>query len=269
MRLKKEYTEWVKKKYSISHALACKITGCCRTSKYYTLLMPEKDALLKEMISRVIGASRKGRNKVIVLLQRSNPNLSKSKIRRVYQKEGFSLFKRVKKRVSSNPANPIILPFSKNVEWAMDFMSDSLTNGRRIRTLNIIDHFDRSCLAIEVEHSFPARKVTMILDRIIEEKGKPQTIRTDNGPEFTSKCFQLWLKQRKIKWAPIEKGAPQQNGIIERFNRTYREDVLDANVFSSITSAKQITEVFIEDYNNNRPHEALGNKTPKEYSNVA
>jgi len=269
VRLKKEYTEWVKRKYLISHALACKVTGWCRTSQYYTQLMPAKDAVLKELISGVIGASRKGRNKVIVLLQRKNPQLSKSKIRRVYQKEGFSLFKRPRKRVANNPANPIIVPFSKNVEWAMDFMSDSLANGRRLRTLNIIDHFNRSCLGVEVEHSFPARRVTAILDRIIEEKGKPQIIRTDNGPEFTSKYFQLWLRERKIRWAPIEKGAPQQNGIIERFNRTYREEVLDANVFSSLKSAKEMTRVFIEDYNNHRPHEALGNKTPNEYAKVA
>jgi putative transposase len=95
------------------------------------------------------------------------------------------------------------------------------------------------------------------------------TIRTDNGPEFTSKVFQLWLKERKIKWSAIQKGAPQQNAIVERFNRTFREDVLDANLFASIKIGKQITEQFIAEYNYSRPHEALGNRTPYEFSNAA
>ncbi len=269
MQLKQQCVEYLRQKYRITHALASKLTGWCRTSKYYHKIMPEKDCVVKGIITSVIGSSTKGRNKVITLVQRKHPDLSKFKIRRVYQKEGFSLFKRPKKPRTNNICNPITIPVCKNKEWAMDFMSDALTNGRKFRTLNIIDHYDRRCVGIEVEHNFPARRVTMILDRIIDQEGKPEMIRTDNGPEFTSKVFQLWLKERKIKWSAIQKGAPQQNAIVERFNRTFREDVLDANLFASIKAGKEITEQFIWEYNNSRPHEALANRTQNEYSNAA
>ena len=101
---------------------------------------------------------------------------------------------------------------------------------------------------------------------MIEKYGKPQKIRTDNGPEFTSKRFQSWLSDQKIKWSKIQKGSPWQNAIVERFNRTYREDILDANWFYNINQAQQITDEWIEDYNNERPHEALDYQTPKQYA---
>lgn len=102
-------------------------------------------------------------------------------------------------------------------------------------------------------------------ERIIEKHGKPKRIRTDNGPEFTSNLFQQWLDKNEIERAKIQKGKPQQNAIVERFNRTYREDVLDANLFFTLDQARDLTEQWIEDYNNERPHEALEFKTPAEY----
>jgi putative transposase len=152
------------------------------------------------------------------------------------------------------------------VEWAIDFMSDSLTNGRSFRTLNVVDHYNRACLGIEIAYSLPARKVTAFLDTIIDFNGKPKRIRTDNGPEFTSKHFQLWLKNRGIEWSPIENGKPQQNAIVERFNRTYREDVLDSYLFQSLAQAREISQQWIGDYNEDRPHQSLGNLTPYEYA---
>jgi len=113
-------------------------------------------------------------------------------------------------------------------------MSDALSNGRRIRTLNIVDHFNRHCKGIEVDFNLPARRVIEIVERAIERYGKPLKIRTDNGPEFPSKRFQLWMQNNQIEWSRIQKGKPQQNAIIERFNKTYREDVLDANLFYSM-----------------------------------
>ena len=105
-----------------------------------------------------------------------------SKIRRVYEKEGFSLYKRMKKKRINNPANPIEVPYGPNLEWAMDFMSDSLANGKKFRTLNIIDQYNRKCLEIAISYTLPSRKVIEILQRTINEYGKPLEIRTDNGP---------------------------------------------------------------------------------------
>lgn len=257
---------YVEKEYSLPHARACRIVGQSRTNKYYKKVMPEKDSQLKTIISEVIGTTRKGREKVIRAVQKRYPEIGSSKIRRVYEREGFSLHKKLKKRVNNNPANPILIPATANQEWAMDFMSDSLADGRKFRTLNVIDHYNRGCLGIKVNHSLPARLVIAKLEQLIELYGKPGKIRTDNGPEFTSKLFQCWLKKNNIAWSAIQKGKPQQNAIVERFNRTYREDILDAHLFETIAQADTLTQAWIEAYNNERPHQSLGYKTPLEYA---
>lgn len=228
--------------------------------------MPQKDASVREGIELVIGSSRRGRKKVIKKLQKMHPEWSASRIRRVYERNGFSLFRRLKKRFQQRPLKPLIAPLARNQEWAMDFMSDALACGRKVRTFNVIDEFNRECLGIKIDFSLPARRITAILDRIIERYGKPASIRTDNGPEFTSKWFQLWLSKNKIQWNPIQKAKPQQNAFIERFNRTYREEVLDANVFQSTEYAQQLTDQFILDYNHGWLHESLNFQTPVAYA---
>jgi putative transposase len=240
--------------------------NCSRTRFYYERKMPAKDQSIKQAIESVIGSSRKGRNKIIRLVQKQHPYLSASKIRRVYVKEGFSLMKRPRKRLKNNPANPIIIPLQRNEEWAIDFMCDVLQNGRQFRTFNVIDHYNRQALGILSAISIPARRATAFLDRLIEQHGKPTRIRGDNGPEMMSKWFRLWLQRNSIEWSAIPKGAPQQNAIVERFNRTYREDVLDANMFYSIEHAQQLTDQWLVEYNTVREHEALDYQTPLSYA---
>jgi len=145
-------------------------------------------------------------------------------------------------------------------------MSDALIDGRWIRTLNIVDHFNRECLGIKVGFNLPSRVVISYLEQRIEIYGKPQRIRTDNGPEFRSKVFQKWLSNNNIEWSRIQKGKPQQNAIIERFNKTFREDILDANIFKDIEQAQLLTDEWIWEYNNERPHQSLNFKTPIEYA---
>ncbi|MCK6612053.1 MAG: IS3 family transposase [Bacteroidia bacterium] len=249
----------------VSHARACRLLGCSRKTKYYKHKMPIKDKRIKEIIQKAIGTTRKGRVKVIKQVQKDYPELGVSKIRRVYEREGFSLSKKLRRRIKDNPKNPIQLPLAKNEEWAIDFMSDSLNSGRRIRTLNVIDHFNRECKGIEIAINLPARRVIEYLDILIERHGTPKRIRTDNGPEFRSKLFQCWLTKNNIEWSRIRKGKPQENAIVERFNRTYREDVLDAYVFNTIEDAQEVTNGFIEEYNEIRPHQALNYQTPSSY----
>ena len=228
--------------------------------------MPEKDKYIKELIEEVIGTSRKGREKVIRLVQRKHPEIGSYKIRRVYEKYGFSLSKKLKRRIKNNPANPIEIPVKSNQEWAMDFMSDALADGRKLRTLNIIDHYNRECKGLKISLNFPARRLTEELDKVIEKYGKPEGIRTDNGPEFRSKIFQIWLFENGIKHIRIQKGKPQQNAVIERFNKTFREDILDAEIFKSIEQAQLIADDWVKDYNTVRPHQSLNYQTPVEYA---
>lgn len=228
--------------------------------------MPSKDLKIKEAIESVMGMTRKGRNKIIRMVLKVHPELTVSKIRRVYVKERFSLPQRCRKRMKDNPANPIMIPLERNEEWAIDFMSDALSNRRRFRTFNVVDHFNRAALGILTAHSIPARRATDFLDRMIEKYGKPKRLRGDNGPEMMSKWFRLWLAKRGITWSAIQKGSPQENAIVERFNRTYREDVLDANVFQVVQNAQDITDRWLVEYNTVREHQALDYQTPADYA---
>lgn len=228
--------------------------------------MPMKDAPIKSAIEQVINGSRKGRKKVIRLVQRKHPELGASKIRRVYEQEGFSLMKRLKRRIRCSGKNQAVVPMQANEEWAIDFMHDSLANGRSIRSLNVEDPYNRECKGMSIRHNFPAKKVIEYLEQLMEKYGKPKFIRTDNGPEFISKLFQLWLKQNNIGWNNIQKGKPQQNCFIERFNKTAREELFDANLFYSIEQANEQAAMFVHEYNYIRPHESLFDKTPIEYA---
>ena len=148
----------------------------------------------------------------------------------------------------------------------MDFMSDSLTSGRRFRTFNVIDDFNREILAIEVDTSLPSSRVVRTLLRLFETYGKTNTIRMDNGPEFTSVALESFCEAHEVKLCFIQKGKPTQNAFIERFNRSYREEILDAYLFNSLKDVRELTAEWVEDYNNFRPHESLNNISPKEYA---
>jgi putative transposase len=147
----------------------------------------------------------------------------------------------------------------------MDFMHDTLISGRKFRVLNIIDDYNRECLRIEPNFSIGGCLVTTILERLCLERGKPKAIQVDNGPEFISSILSDWCAENGIKLMYIQPGKPMQNGYIERFNRSYRESVLDANLFENIAQARMLSDEFQDDYNLHRPHEALGNLSPVNY----
>lgn len=229
-------------------------------------VMPLKDEKIEQAIRSVIGTSRKGRKKVIPLVRKKNPEIGMSQIRRVYEQKGFALMKRMKNRMRNNPKNPATVPFEPNIEWAIDFMHDALVNGRAIRSLNIIDPYNRQCKGMYIRHSIPAESATDLLEQSIEKYGKPKYIRSDNGPELISKHFQKWMHDNGIGWSKIEKGKPQQNCHVERFNRTVREDFFNAHLFFSIDQANEMAADFQKEYNYERPHESLNDLTPVEYA---
>jgi len=148
----------------------------------------------------------------------------------------------------------------------MDFMSDALMNGRKIRLLNVMDDFNREMLAIEVDTSLTGERVTRVVDQIADWRGKPDQIRVDNGPEFISTAFVSYCNQKGIKIKYIQPGKPVQNGYIERMNRTIREDVLDAYLFENLEQVRELTQKWMEDYNQNYPHKGLGMLSPRAYA---
>lgn len=190
------------------------------------------------------------------------------RVERVYKKLGMNKKKRYKRRLPNPVKQALAQPIRLNLTWSIDFMEDRMDNGRKFRVFNIIDDFNREALTMEVEHSFPSPRVVEILRQTIEWRGKPESIRSDNGTEFIANAFKSFCADAGIEHIRIQKGKPMQNGYVERFNRSYREGVLDAYIFESLAQVRQQTEEWMEDYNNEHPHESLGDRTPVEFRNA-
>lgn len=178
----------------------------------------------------------------------------------------LGLRRKRKRRLPTRVKQPLILPKKLNETWSMDFMSDALGDGRRVRILNIIDDCNREALALEPGISLPAQRVVRVLSQLEEEIGLPKVIRVDNGPEFISKHFQFWCKKKQIKIQYIQAGRPMQNGYIERFNRFFREDILDAYWFEDLEQLRILAEKWRVDYNYNHPHKSLGGLAPCQFA---
>ena len=176
------------------------------------------------------------------------------------------LKRKPKKRLPARVARTLVVPLQANQTWSLDFMSDSLSNGRAFRTLNVIDDFNREALWIEVDTSLPAERVVRVLEQLLDWRGKPTHIRMDNGPELISQRLKSWAQEKHIELLHIQPGKPAQNAYIERFNRTYREDVLDAYLFDDLQEVRNITERWLEDYNTIRPHDALQGLPPRQFA---
>ena len=179
---------------------------------------------------------------------------------------GLNLRVKPRKRLPVRTPQPLEAPDAANHSWSLDFMHDSLASGRPIRTLNILDDFNREGLWIEVDTSIPAVRVIRILNMLALWRGLPKQLRIDNGPEFISQQLADWAAEHQVERAFIQPGKPAQNAYIERFNRTYREDVLDACLFETVAEAQAITEDWLEEYNAIRPHEALGGLPPYQFA---
>ncbi len=163
-----------------------------------------------------------------------------------------------------NPS-PLATPEALNQSWSVDFMHDALVCGCRFRTFNVVDGFNREALSIEIDLNLPALRVVRVLDRIAANRGYPVMLRMDNGPEFISLALAEWAEQHAVKLEFIQPGKPTQNAFIERFNRTYRTEILDFYLFRTLNEVREITERWVSEYNCERPHESLNNMTPEEY----
>jgi putative transposase len=205
---------------------------------------------------------RYGFGKLFPLLRQAGHPWNHKRVHRIYCDLGLNRRRKGKKRHITRDPVPLTLPMQPNTHWSIDFMHDVLADGRTFRTFNVIDDYNREVLAIEVDLGLPAQRVIRVLDRITQWQGYPRKIRCDNGPEFISIALAEWAEQNQIKLDFIQPGSPTQNAYVERFNRTYRTEVLDFYVFHSLSEVRNITIQWMEQYNQIRPHESVSVHPP-------
>ncbi len=201
--------------------------------------------------------------------------MNHKKLRRIYREEGLQVRKRGGRKRALGTRRPMIVPEAINQRWSLDFVSDAFTDGRRLRIFGVVDDYSRECLCLVADTSISGMRVARELGAVIAQRGKPAMIVSDNGTEFTSQAILRWFQEVGIEWHYIArhansmqfaKGKPMQNGFIESFNGRLRDECLNANLFSSLTEAREILGKWKEDYNQIRPHSALGNIAPAEFA---
>lgn len=206
-----------------------------------------------------------GFSKLFKVLRRWGHPWNHKRVHRIYCELKLNKRRRGKKRLPSRHPQPLCVPATSNQCWSMDFMSDALMCGRRFRTFNVVDDFNREALAIEIDLNLPAPRIIRVLDRLVAWRGYPNKLRMDNGPEFISTALAEWAEEHGIELEFIKPGRPMQNSYVERFNRTYRHEILDMHLFRTLNDARERTENWIREYNEERPHDSLGDLTPWEY----
>lgn len=250
--------------HKIPESRACKLVGLSRSQYRYKAKVKDDSMLIHE-IQACIKKRPHGCPMVTKMIRGKGYKINHKRIERVYKEQKLALPTKARKRLPERAKKVILQPLHENLCWSMDFMSDNLIDGRKIRSLNIIDDYNRECLALEVETSIPTKKVIRTLDRIGEYRGLPKEIRVDNGPEYISNELKNWAFKNNVILTYIQPGKPTQNSLIERFNGTCRRELLNINLFYSVDHARELASEWVYEYNHIRPHSSLGDRTPIEF----
>jgi putative transposase len=251
--------------HRLSERHACRLLELDRTTYRYEP-RPDRNGELREaLVALARQKPRYGYRRLWALLTRRGWQVNEKRIYRLYREEGLMVRRLKRKRVTRERSAKTLLS-APNQQWALDFVSDALASGRGLRGLTIVDSYTRECPAIEVATGICSRMVTRTLERIIGERGKPESLRCDNGPEFTSRHFLGWCEQQRIAVIHIQPGKPMQNGHVESFNGRLRDECLNANWFVNLADAKRKIESWRKEYNAERPHSSLAYRTPAEFA---
>jgi putative transposase len=247
-----------------SVALACRTFGVSETCYRYA---PKLQGENEEIADLLIGLTQARRNWgfglcFLYLRNVKGQPWNHKRVYRIYRALELNLRIKPRRRLQRAKPDTLAVPGAPNLVWSMDFMADRLGDGRAFRLLNVLDDFNREGLGIEVDFSLPAERVIRSLDRIIEWRGKPGSIRVDNGPEYIGGKLLAWAEKHKISICHIQPGQPQQNAYIERYNRTVRHEWLDQNIIETIGEAQNYATQWLWTYNNDRPNMGIGGITP-------
>jgi putative transposase len=245
---------------------ACSSVRLSRAAYYRPATPTQRDSEIVAALNEIVAVElRWGFWKCFDRLRDLGKPWNHKRVHRVYCQMGLNQKRRAKKRLPTRERQSMVVVPIINAVWALDFMFDSLYSGRSIRTLNVLDEANRGALGIDIATSIPATRVIRFVEQLIEIHGKPAAIRCDNGPELTSYAFTDWCKTKDIALLFIQPGKPDQNAFIERFNRTYRNEVLNAYLFDAISDMRDVTDDWLRRYNEIRPHDALGSLPPARY----
>lgn len=260
--------DFVRERHGLSLRGACRAVHLSRTVYHYQPNTERDQPVIEALLALADRYPRYGFDKLFPLLRRQGHTWNHKRAHRIYCALKLNMRRKGKRRLPNRSPDRLSVPDSINQCWSADFMSDALWCGRRFRTFNLADDFNREALAIEVDFNLPTQRILRVLDRVADERGYPAKLRVDNGPELTSVHMASWAETHGVKLEFIQPGKPMQNGFIERFNRTYREEVLNMYVFQQLKEVRDITYRWLMEYNEERPHESLGNLTPTEYATV-
>ena len=253
-------------KFAMSIRQACQALNLSRSAYYYESKTRNNCELEAKLKGLAIKHKKYGFWMLYELIRKQGIICNHKRLYRIYKENNLHLRRKTKRRLPERLASSLELPVKPNQGWSIDFMSDSLESGKRFRTFNVIDDFNREALAIEIDTSLPAIRVIRVLERLKQTRRLPSYIRLDNGPELISKILENWAIANNIKLKFIEKGKPTQNAYIERFNGTYRKEVLSFYYFKNLEEVRSVTEEWLNEYNWIRPHRSLGGLSPREYA---
>ncbi len=255
---------WLRIEYAASERRVCGLMGVAVSSYRYRTTRCDEE-LRTRLVELAREKPRFGYRRLHILLGRGGEHVNHKRVHRVYREAGLML-RRKKRKHCVRAGRPLLARTAANQEWGLDFVHDAVACGRAIRVLSVVDAYTRECLALEVDTSFASRRVTRVLEAIMAERGTPDSIRCDNGPEFTSRHFLAWGVEQKIEVVHIQPGKPTQNGRVESFHARFREECLNISWFQNLFDAKRKIAAWRTEYNQERPHSSLGYLTPTEFA---
>lgn len=258
---------YVEVEYEMSERHACRLLGLGRSTHRYRARKAERDGALRARLKELAGKRmRFGYRRLTAMLVREGVVANHKRVYRLYREEGLAMRIRQRRRIRWTGAVSGPVATRANERWSMDFVSDCVSTGRVIRMLTVVDDCTRECPAIEVDSSLGGLRVRRVLDRIASERGLPEAIVLDNGPEFRGRALAAWSEERGVRLEFIQPGKPAQNAFAESFNGRLRDECLNANWFTSLSDARRKIEDWRQDYNQQRPHSSLNYLPPAEFA---
>ena len=252
--------------HEMSERRACRVIGCCRMTMRYDVVRRD-DPVLRERLKELAKARRRfGYRRLHVFLRREGHEVNHKRLFRIYREEQLHVRRRGGRKRAMGTRAPMVLPLLPNQRWSLDFVSDQLTDGRRFRIMTVVDDCTRECLALIADTSLSGARVARELATLFDARGKPQTVVSDNGTEFTSNAILKFVDDRKFDWHYIAPGKPTQNAFIESFNGRLRDELLNETLFPSLHHARVTLATWRTDYNTERPHSRLCWQTPAEFA---